>query len=355
MYLFSATQASTGDQVQTAIRNAAATTGTDFQYLLTTAQRESSLNPTAHAPNSSASGLFQFLDSTWLQMVKEKGPSYGLSNYADAITKTDSGRYVADPSMRKTILDLRTDPSTNAMMAGAFTEMNSQYLTSALGRTPTSGELYIAHFMGASGAAKLIGMASEDSGANAAAAFPHQAGANRSIFYARDGSPRSAAQVYANLVSRYDASTQPAKATTEVASAGDDAASAGVIKISQNPQAWLAIPAHNAYAIEPSTPFHSLFRTDSSAPISNYVAATWSNLGTDPAQAATGTPAVQSAATTPAPDLTAASDVPLPVARPNIEVATASSSADRLGGISAYLSQVFALSQSAPLREDKRH
>ena len=169
MYLFSATQTSTGDRVQTAIRNAASTTGADFQYLLTTAQRESSLNPTAHAPNSSASGLFQFLDSTWMQMVKEAGPSYGLSAYADAITKTDNGRYVADPSMRQTILDLRNDPATNATMAGAFTEMNSQYLATSLGRQPTSGELYIAHLMGASGAAKLIGMASDDPSASAAA------------------------------------------------------------------------------------------------------------------------------------------------------------------------------------------
>ncbi len=58
----------------------------DFDYLLQTAIRESSLNPEAKAPTSSAVGLFQFLESTWLQAMKEQGPRLGYQKYADAIS-----------------------------------------------------------------------------------------------------------------------------------------------------------------------------------------------------------------------------------------------------------------------------
>ena len=51
--------------------------GVDFDYLLQTAMRESSLNPAAKATGSSAVGLFQFLESTWLQVMKEQGPRLG--------------------------------------------------------------------------------------------------------------------------------------------------------------------------------------------------------------------------------------------------------------------------------------
>ncbi len=81
----------------------------------------------------------------------------GYGRYADAITKTDDGRYVvADPAMRREIMALRQDPTANSLMAGIFTNSNAKHLTNKLGRAPSDGELYIAHFMGANGAARLI-------------------------------------------------------------------------------------------------------------------------------------------------------------------------------------------------------
>jgi soluble lytic murein transglycosylase-like protein len=53
-------------QVREAIAQASDKTGVDFAFLLATAKRESSLNPKARAKTSSAKGLFQFLDQTWL-------------------------------------------------------------------------------------------------------------------------------------------------------------------------------------------------------------------------------------------------------------------------------------------------
>ena len=48
------------------IKQAASTTGASFEYLLTTAKMESNFNPKAAASTSSARGLFQFIDQTWL-------------------------------------------------------------------------------------------------------------------------------------------------------------------------------------------------------------------------------------------------------------------------------------------------
>src|SRR5208283_6059942 len=80
-----------GSAVIGAIRQAAQATGTSFQYLLATAQVESGLNPQAGASTSSARGLFQFIEQTWLATMKQSGPALGYGRYAAAITKTASG------------------------------------------------------------------------------------------------------------------------------------------------------------------------------------------------------------------------------------------------------------------------
>jgi hypothetical protein len=199
-----------GDRINSAIQAASRTTGTSFDFLLRTAVRESALDPTAKASTSSARGLFQFIDTTWLAMVKEEGARYGLAQYASAIEKTANGRYVvSDPAKRAEILKLREDPKVSALMAGALAGRNSDYLTASMGREPTSGELYIAHFLGASGACKLISLAQSRPAISAASVFPDAARANRPIFYKQDGSARSAADVYAGLVAKHDRTPSP--------------------------------------------------------------------------------------------------------------------------------------------------
>src|SRR4029077_15245418 len=85
-----------------AIKQAASTSGTNFEYLLTTAKMESDFNPAAGATTSSAHGLFQFIDQTWLGTVKEAGAQFGYGQYADAITKSSDGSYsVSDPATRR--------------------------------------------------------------------------------------------------------------------------------------------------------------------------------------------------------------------------------------------------------------
>ena len=188
-----------------AIRDAATQTGAGFEYLLNTAIRESNLNPNAKAKTSSATGLFQFIDQTWLATMKQSGGSLGYGKYADAISKTADGRYtVNDPAMKREIFALRKDPTANAVMAGAFANQNSKVLTDRLGRKPTDGELYIAHFLGASGAARFITAAQANPNAKASTFFPKAAAANSSIFYDRSGNAKSLKQVYAGLTAKHN-------------------------------------------------------------------------------------------------------------------------------------------------------
>ena len=206
-----------------AIKQAASTTGTSFEYLLATAKMESNFNPTAGASTSSARGLFQFIDQTWLGTVKEAGSQLGYGKYADVITKDSSGGYsVGNASDRAAVMKLRDDPDAASSMAGVLTQSNSFKLTGKIGRRPTDAELYMAHFMGVGGAGKLISSAEDSPNANAAQMFPNAAAANRSIFYDRSGSARSVSQVYSVLTSRYaSAASSPATQTAMAAVGGD--------------------------------------------------------------------------------------------------------------------------------------
>jgi hypothetical protein len=185
--------------VEAAIQRAANATGVDFGFLMKTADRESSMNPRARAPSSSAAGLFQFVEQTWLSTLKQHGSKYGYARYADLISKGPDGRYrVEGAEARRAVMDLRLDPHASSLMAGELASDHAAYLRGRTGRQPTAGELYAAHFLGPSGSARLIEAVERTPGASAAALFPDAARANKAIFY-REGRPASVAQVYANL------------------------------------------------------------------------------------------------------------------------------------------------------------
>ncbi|GBD49010.1 hypothetical protein [Methylopila sp. Yamaguchi] len=254
-------------RVKAALKGAADATGAGFDYLLRTAQRESSLNPSAKAPTSSARGLFQFIDQTWLQVLKEDGPSLGLAAEAADVSKSASGRYVvADPTRKAELLALRDDPNAAALLAGAFTRRNAQTLTSELGRAPTEGELYVAHFLGARGAVDLVKLATTTPNASAADAFPLQAGSNRAIFYDR-GRERTASEVYARL-------TTGGSATATVAAAPATATAALALQQTTDATDYGPFRAEND-----GKAFHSLFQTGRRSPVAAYVSQTWSSLG----------------------------------------------------------------------------
>ncbi len=279
------------------IKQAASTTGASFEYLLTTAKMESNFNPKASATTSSAGGLFQFIDQTWLGTVKEAGSQLGYGKYADAITKNPSGSYsVSDPSDRAAVMKLRDDPDAASSMAGVLTQSNSFKLTGKIGRRPTDAELYMAHFMGVGGAGKLIQNAEDNPQANAARMFPNAAAANRSIFYDRSGSARSVSDVYSVLTSRYAGAANSQATRTAMAAVGGDiarpvaVASAApvasmdtVAYLSSFPDSRAVTPAaatsqadFKTASAQPQPVFRSLFQAgERSEPISPVVRELW--------------------------------------------------------------------------------
>jgi hypothetical protein len=234
-----------------AIRQAARMTGADFQYLLATAQVESNLNAGAQAPTSSARGLFQFIEQTWLATLKEEGPALGFGRYADAISRLPSGEYaVSQARNHAAVMNLRADPTASAVMAGAFTRSNTARLTEAIGRHPTEGELYLAHFLGPAGAIKLIGLAAATPETGAADAFPGAARSNPSIFYDRNRRARGAGEVYRLLVARYD-----------TARAGGGNLATAPLRPTIPVAAQAAAVSDAAAPVDTGPVFHALFRT----------------------------------------------------------------------------------------------
>jgi hypothetical protein len=192
-----ATAATGRNDVIAAIRQASAQTGSDFSYMLGTAMRESGLKSQAKSNSSSATGLYQFVDQTWLGLVKQHGAQFGLGSYASQISQGTDGRcHVDNPSDRQAILALRKDPKTAALMEGEYCNQARCTMQSALGRSVGNGELYAAHFLGTDAATHLIQMNQSNPDASAAAAFPQAASANRSVFYHANGSAKSVHEVY---------------------------------------------------------------------------------------------------------------------------------------------------------------
>lgn len=184
-------------RVISAIKAAATRTGVNFAYLMEQAAAESGFNPKAGTKTSSAKGLYQFIESTWLRMVRDHGAKHGLGKYAEMIG--DNGK-VSSPQARREILALRNDPDKAAVMAAELAADNREYLEKYSGLKPGeigATELYLAHFLGAGGAAAFLKGQKDNPLANAADLFPQAARANRNVFYdARTGQGRTLAGVY---------------------------------------------------------------------------------------------------------------------------------------------------------------
>lgn len=109
--------------IASTIRAAAARYGLDPETMVRIAQTESSLNPNAANPQSSARGVYQFIAPTWRQ--------YGGA---------------ADPR----------DPAANIDAGMRLARDNVATLRNGLGRDPTPGEIYLAHQQGAGGALAML-------------------------------------------------------------------------------------------------------------------------------------------------------------------------------------------------------
>jgi hypothetical protein len=182
----------------------------DFSYLLANARAESGLDPTARARTSSASGLFQFTDATWLATVRRHGAAHGLGWAAAAL---NGAAGTVSQAVKQQILALRHDAGAAANMAAAFTRDNAAALERGLGRAAGATDLYLAAFFGTGGALRFLNSLAATPGMAAASLLPAAAAANRSTFYAADGRARSVAEVHgivAGRIARAGATAAPA-------------------------------------------------------------------------------------------------------------------------------------------------
>ena len=245
---------SISQRVTTAIADASARTGVAFDYLMDQARIESGMRPDARASTSSATGLYQFTKQTWLGTVKQHGGAHGLAWAADAISRDADGSYsVGDAGQRSAILDLRTQPEAAAAMAAEFASDNGDYLQPRIGRAAEPVDLYLAHFLGAAGAAQFLTEHQGNPDAAAAPLFPAAANTNRSIFYQDDGRARSLHEIRRNFAAKLgDAPSgrplAPSIARRSTRSANKDCAPLTLATMAPMPKRLDLDFARNAYA-----------------------------------------------------------------------------------------------------------
>lgn len=165
------------DQVASVIDSAAKKYNVDKKLLTSIANRESKLGQEPSNPNSSASGVFHFIDSTWKEMVKKYGKETGITEAQ------------------------KDDPNANIIMGALYTRDNSRGLKKYLKRNPSPQEVYMAHMLGLGGAKKLL---ANYGTVDATSILPEAAKTNKPVFYTKAGKPRTTKELYSYLSDFYN-------------------------------------------------------------------------------------------------------------------------------------------------------
>jgi len=197
-----------GNDVLAAIRLGSIRTGVDFSFLMELARVESNFNPVARAPRSSATGLFQFKDHDWLEAIRAFGAEFGLQAYATRVKPiSDTGlaqqHIVRDP-LQLEVLALRLNPRLSTLMVAETIRRNVPMLSSKTGHEPSRTELYLAHYLGLDGAVKFIELLDKEPATIAGDIFPEEAASNPGVFQGAQRRPRTVAEVYQWLDSKFN-------------------------------------------------------------------------------------------------------------------------------------------------------
>jgi hypothetical protein len=166
---------------------AANRTEMDPALLMAIADKESNFSTTAKARTSSASGLFQFVEKTWLKALKDFGHRYGREEEAKAIASGADAIGRVAPQQRAKILGLRNDPYLSAALAAEMLKKDGSKIAEKIGRQLTAGETYLIHFLGPEDTERFMKALNESPNMSAAALLPKPARANKPIFYAQQG------------------------------------------------------------------------------------------------------------------------------------------------------------------------
>jgi len=182
------------------IQSAARKANVSGSFLETLARVESGVSPGERSATSSAAGLYQFIEATWLDLLQRHGPKHGLVS-ADTLTpfQDSSGRIryaFSSAAERTALLNLRHDVRASSLMAAEFTRENADKMRAELGRTPQAVELYFYHFLGAADARRFLELQRSTPEVSAAGYFARVAEANRPVFFRSGGAPRSVGEIY---------------------------------------------------------------------------------------------------------------------------------------------------------------
>ena len=140
-------------------------------YLAKVSRAESGDNPNARNPNGSATGLWQFIDSTWKNLNEKYGFGYTLED--------------------------RKNPEKAANVMRQFTKDNESILRPVLGRDITDADRYMGHFLGAGGARKFfLAYNANPNAPISSVVSPEALKANKNVFYNKDGSLKTLSGVY---------------------------------------------------------------------------------------------------------------------------------------------------------------
>ncbi|WP_409565053.1 transglycosylase SLT domain-containing protein [Methylobacterium sp. J-090] len=181
------------------IMRAARVVSMDPVLLMAIADKESSFKTEVQAATSSASGLFQFIEKTWLGVVREFGPQHGMDAQARLMRERD-----LTPAERTEVLDLRRDAYLSAVMAAEMLKRDSGRIAQRIGRNLTGGEVYLVHFLGPDGAERFIAQMARKPETVAAELLPRPAAANKSIFYGAGGEGASKSLSVAQVHGKFE-------------------------------------------------------------------------------------------------------------------------------------------------------
>jgi hypothetical protein len=187
--------------VLAAIRLSNLRTGVDFSFLMELAAAESAFDTGSKAAKSSATGLYQFKQDTWLETVKRHGEKYGIGSYASQVdyfvdSDGNSRPMISDSGVYKHVLSLRRNPRMAALLAAEHLKDNMRQLSLSLHQQLGRTEMYLTHFLGASGAITFLELLGKNPDKVAGDIFPGPASRNTNIFHKKNKKPRTVAEVY---------------------------------------------------------------------------------------------------------------------------------------------------------------
>lgn len=182
-----------------AVRSASRIAGIRFSSLMAQLAQESGFRTDARNPGSSATGPAQFLEATWLTMIRRYGAAYGLGHAARAITTATGRPDIPDPLLKAEVLALRQVPQLAAVMAARYLQTVSKDMQRLLGRRPSETETRMGYLLGAGGATQLLKAARHNPALPARDILPDAAQANPTLFNDATGVPLTVEACVSNL------------------------------------------------------------------------------------------------------------------------------------------------------------